>query len=309
MTQTIIGVDISKDWLDAHRLLDQAERRFANSKTGWRALIKWSGDASIAFEPSGPYHRGLERALAMAGRPAVKINPLQARRFAEAAGTRAKTDPLDARLLARMADALDLQPTPTISETLRQLKELQGARQALVKDRTAAKNRAQYLANSLLKRQAADRLKHIEAQMKAIDAEIDCLCKTDADLAEKRRILASIPGLASLSATALLIQAPELGKLNAKQIASLAGLAPFTKQSGQWNGRATIRGGRAQLRQSLYMPALVAARFNPDLKALYDRLIKAGKPPKLALTALMRKLLILANALIRDRRNWNPIQT
>ncbi len=306
MTHLTLGVDVSKDWLDAHRLADRADRRFANSKSGWRALIKWSEGAPIAFEPSGPYHRGLEQALAAAGRPAVKINPLQARRFAQAIGTRAKTDKVDARMLARMAATLDLPPTAALSDTIRQLKELVIARQALVKDRTAAKNRTKQITRPLLIDQAKARLLQIETQMKAIEAEIDTIIKGDPELAARRDILASIPGISSITATLLLVEAPELGSLEAKQAACLAGLAPFTRQSGKWKGKAMIAGGRALLRQALYMPALVAARHNHDLKAVYQRLRNAGKPPKLALTALMRKLVILANALLRDQRLWSP---
>lgn len=304
MTQTIVGVDVSKDRLDAHRLNDTVTRCFKNTKAGRRELIAFARGGRVAFEPSGAYHRDLERDLAAAGLEAVKINPLQVRRFAEAIGTRAKTDPIDARLIAAMAARLDLPPTPPCSQIVADLKALQIARQALVKDRTAAKNRAGHLQNPFLKRQAAARLRHVEAQLAALDAEIAALIASDENLCRRRNILTSIPGISAITAAALLAEAPELGTLDAKAIASLAGLAPMTRQSGRWNGRAIIRGGRANLRHALYMPALVAARYNPDLTAVYQRLISAGKPPKVALTALMRKLVILANALLRDDRTW-----
>ena len=305
MPHSIVGVDISKDWLDAHRRSDGKDRRFANTRTGRRALIGWSDGACIAFEPSGPYHRALERHLAAAGVGAVKINPLSVRRFAEAVGCRAKTDAVDARLIAAMAAQLELPLTPPLPETTQDLKALQIARQALVKDRTAAKARAQSHECAFLKRQTAARLRHVEAQLAALDARIAALIAGDEHLARRRDILVSIPGVSAVTAAALLAEAPELGTLEGKAAASLAGLAPMTRQSGKWNGRAMIRGGRAHLRHALYMPALVTARFNPDLKAVYQRLIRAGKPPKVALTALMRKLLILANALVRDDRSWN----
>lgn len=304
MTYCVVGVDVSKDWLDAHRPSDGADRRFPNTKQGRQSLIRWAGEARVAFEPSGPYHRALERHIAAAGLEAVKINPLQVRRFAEAVGTRAKTDALDARLIATMAAQLSLPSTPPLNQTLRDLKALQIARQGLVKDRTAAKNRAQSHESAFLKRQAAARLSHVKAQLKALDREIAALINADESLARRRDILTSIPGVSVVTAAALLAEAPELGALDGKAAASLAGLAPITRQSGQWNGRAAIRGGRAHLRHALTMPALVAARFNPDLNAVYDRLISAGKPPKVALTAWMRKLLILANALLRDHRPW-----
>lgn len=310
MIEYNIGVDVSKDWLDVHRLPDGTTRRFPNTKTGLRALIAWllkQPVARIAFEPTGPYHRALERALADAGLPLVKLNPRQARRFAEAIGKLAKTDRADAALLAKMAALLKPDVRPVPSATIAMLKELHLARTALIKDRTAANNRQKALTVPLLKRQAAQRLRHIEAQLAAVEKAIEELILEDQDLAGRLAILVSIPGISKLTAFALLIEMPELGTLTGKQAASLAGLAPVTRQSGGWTGRAFIRGGRANLRCALYMPALVAARFNPDLKSTYDKLLAAGKPAKVALTALMRRLLVLANALLRDGRKWSPI--
>ncbi|MEM0909064.1 MAG: transposase [Pseudomonadota bacterium] len=305
MTDVVVGVDVWKDWLDAHRRVDGQNRRFANTKQGRQSLIRWACGARIAFEPSGPYHRVLERHLAAVGQDAVKINPLQVRRFAEAVGTRAKTDAIDGRLIAVMAVTLNLPATPPLGRTACLLKALQIARQGLVKDHTTAKNRAHAQECAFFKRQAAARLRHVEAQLKALDGEIDALIAADQSLASRRAVLLSIPGISTVTAAALLAEAPELGTLSGKVIASLAGLAPMTRQSGQRNGRAMIRGGRAHLRHALSMPDLVAARFSPDPKAVYNRLISAGKPPKGALTALMRKLLILANALLRDRRPYD----
>ena len=306
MAQNIIGVDVSKDALDAYRRVDGAERRFANSKAGLRALLRWSGGAAIAFEPSGRYHLALERALGEAGTGAIKINPLQARRFAEATGARAKTDRADARLLADMAALLALEPTPPKDTNLMTLKELRIAHRGLIKDRVSARNRAKGLTLAILRRQNAERLRQIEAQIQAVEAEIDALIELQPDLAAKRDILLSIPGISTRTAIALLIDAPELGELGRAEAASLAGLAPYARESGQWKGRAVIRGGRAMLREALYMPALVAARFNPDLTAFYNRLREAGKPGKVAIVAVMRKLLLLANALLRDGRKWTP---
>ena len=168
MNNDTIGVDVSKDHLDAHRLADGAARRFANDKGGHKALIKWLTQTPlyrVVFEPTGPYHRAVERALGVAGVPFVKVNPRQARRFAEATGKLAKTDRLDAAILARMGALLELQARPAPSEILLELKELYVAREALVKDRTAAKNRGKVLTLSLLKRQNAQRLEQIDRQM------------------------------------------------------------------------------------------------------------------------------------------------
>ena len=309
MTELTIGIDISKDHLDAHRLPDGAAGQFANNKTGLTRLIHWIGAADVAlvvFEPTGRYHRDLERRLGAAGYPLAKVNPRQARRFAEALGVRAKTDRADAAMLARMGAALALEPQPLKPEILHDLNDLQVARRALVKDRTAAKNRAKGLRLALLKRQNATRLKCIEADLAQIDEAIAAMIMAEPELAARHQILISISSISDVTAAALITLMPELGALEHKQAASLAGLAPITRQSGNWRGRAFIQGGRAALREALYMPALVACRFNPDLKAKYTRLIADGKPPKVAIVAIMRKLLILANALLRDNRKWTP---
>ena len=308
MKHDTIGVDVSKDHLDAHRLADGATRRFANDKGGHKALIKWLAETPlnrVVFEPTGPYHRAVERALGASGVPFVKVNPRQARRFAEATGKLAKTDRLDAAILARMGSLLELEARPARSEVLFELKELYLAREALVKDRTAARNRGKALTLSLLKRQNAQRLEQIDRQIATVEAAILQIVEADESLADRFAILISIPGV-SITAFALLIAMPELGSLEAGQAANLAGLAPIARQSGRWTGRSSIRGGRADVRQALYMPALVAARFNPDMKAKYAHLIKTGKPAKVALTAIMRKLVVLANALLKANRTWTP---
>ena len=308
MTNDTIGVDISKDHLDAHRMSDGASRRFANDGAGHRAFTGWLGqpDMRVVYEPTGPYHRAFERKLATGGFALVKVNPRQARRFAEATGRLAKTDRLDAAMLARMGTLLDLDARPVRSPILNDLKDLHTAREALVKNRTAARNRAKTLTLAILKRHNAEQIRQIERQRAAIDKEIMALIEAEPDLSRRFAILVSIPGVSALTAFALLIEMPELGTLGNGQAASLAGLAPVARQSGNWTGRAFIRGGRANVRQALYMPALVAMRFNPDLKAKYDQLKAAGKAPKLAITAIMRKLVLLANALLRDGRKWTP---
>jgi transposase len=258
----------------------------------------------VVFEATGAYHRLLEHELGRAGVPMVKVNPLQARRFAEAIGRRAKTDAVDAAMLARFGALDALQARPMVSKTLRDMKELLVARRGLVKDRVAAANRAQVQCSPLLKRHAAQRLRQVERQVAAIDAALRALCRADPDLQARLDILVSIPGIGEATALTLLIEMPELGSIDNPCVASLAGLAPLACDSGQHRGKRFIRGGRAQLRQALYMPALVAIRCNADMKAKYQALIAAGKPPKVAITAIMRKLAILANVLLRDGRPW-----
>jgi transposase len=262
--------------------------------------------ARVVFEATGPYHRDLERALAVAGLPAAKVNPRQARRFAQATGKLTKTDRCDARMLARLGAALEPAPTPAPNPTIEAMRELVGAREALAKDRVAALNRQKTARSAVLSAQIARRLRQIEADVAVIDAELKALRDADPVLAERFDILVSVPGLGPVAANVLIAEMPELGTLDQGEAASLAGLAPVPQDSGKTQGLRSIRGGRAGLRRALYMPALVAARFNAQCKARYDALLARGKPAKVAIVAIMRKLLILANALLRDNRKWQP---
>ena len=312
MTATIartVGVDISKLTLDVYLHPQATARQFPNTTAGIKALLTLLGQTSIhrvIFEPTGAYHRVLERQLGDAGVPMVKVNPLQARRFAEAIGQRAKTDAVDAAMLARFGALEALQTRPVVSQTLSTMKELLVARRGLVKDRVAATNRNHVHRAPLLKRLADQRLRQVERQIAAIDAELRALCRADAELEARLDILVSIPAIGEATALTMLIEMPELGTMDNKCVASLAGLAPVARDSGQHSAKRFIRAGRAHLRQALYMPALVAIRFNADIKAKYQALRTAGKPPKVAITAVMRKLAILANVLLREQRNWTP---
>lgn len=207
-------------------------------------------------------------------------------------------------MLARMGAALALVPQPAKPEILHHLNDLVVARRALVKDRAAVKNRAKGLRLALLCRLNRARLAQIEDDLETIDKAISEIIKANPELRARREILVSIAGISEVTAAAILTMMPELGHFDRRQAASLAGPAPVTRKSGRWHGKAFVQGERAALRQALYMPAVVACRFNPDLKAKYDQLIAAGKPVKVAITAIMRKLIILANALVRDNRLW-----
>jgi transposase len=262
--------------------------------------------ARIVFEATGAYHCLLQKALVEAGLPWVKVNPRQARRFAQAAGKLAKTDRCDALMLARIGAALELEPNLPVSPTVETMKEFVNARHALVKDRVAALNRQAIAVSTLIKRQLAQRLRQIDSQIEAIDKRLKTLRKADADVSERFDILTSIPSFGEGTANVLMVETSELGRLDHQQAASLVGLAPVANDSGQTCGKRSIRGGRPRARQALYMAALSAIRFNPQLKTKYQALIKAGKPAKVALVAVMTKLLILANALIRDNRKWAP---
>ena len=220
-----------------------------------------------------------------------------------------QSDRVDAAMLARMGAALELQAQTPRPKSFHDLRELLAARRALIKDRAAAKIRRSVATLPLLKRQLEDRLALIDKDVKRIDTELARMAALDPDLSRRVAILQTIPGVGEVTAVTLTIDMPELGELEGKQAASLAGLAPVSQQSGRWQGKERIQGGRAALRQALYFPAIVAARFNVDLKLIYDRLTAAGKQKKVALVAIMRRLIVMANALIRDNRPWAPNHT
>lgn len=241
-----IGLDISKTKLDCHRLRDGAFKTFSNPKTGFAKLRHWIGSptpAFVVYEVTRPYHGAFECNLC-GHLPLVKINPMQARRFAQAHGTRAKTDQVDAAVLAQMGAALSLQADAPAPEGRHELKELQVARTALVKDRTRLLNRITTQTLVLTKRRSMAQRLQIEASFKEIEAEIKTRLRATDQGALAHDILCSIPGIGKPTVTAILIECPEIATLGRKQIASLARLAPMTRQSGQWRGQAFVQGGR-----------------------------------------------------------------
>lgn len=304
--QDTIGIDISKDTFDIHRLSDRRHERFGSDRAGLAALRRWIGKAPvrIVYEATGRYHRDLEAVLGAAGHDLVKVNPTRARRFAQAISQGAKTDRVDAAMLARMGAVLDLDAKPVRSETMHEIRELHIARRALNKDRTACRNRLEAARNKVVVAQLRARLRQVDSQLKQIDTELARLIAEDPALARRQEILCSIPGIGEVTAVAMIVEMPELGTMEPKEAASLSGLAPITRESGKWKGRSKIGGGRRGMRNALYMPALVAIRHNLHLAETYRKLVDAGKPAKLAIAAIMRKLVILANALIRDDREW-----
>ena len=307
MDHTTVGVDVSKAHLDAHVNPEGRAARFPNTPDGIRRLVKWVGDGPVrcvAYEHTGRWHRPLEAALLRAGLPAAAANPLRARRFAEATGRLAKTDPVDAAMLADMAAAMDLRRAVARTAALAGLRELVLAREQFVKDRTAAQNRLGEASHRLLRTETKRRLAQARRQVKAVDAAVREALAADPRLARRAEVLCSAPGISQATAACLIAEAPELGSLSPKAAACLVGLAPFANQSGARDGKRSIRAGRARPRAALYMPALVAIKHNPDLKARFERLRAAGKPHKVALTAVMRSLLVLANALLAQDRLW-----
>lgn len=303
-----IGIDISKGALDAYRLTDGKHFRVLNTKAGHKTLLAWIGKSKtqlIVFEATGAYHRQLELSLGRASFSFAKVNPKTARRFAQAIGKLAKTDRVDACMLARMGSALELEAQTPQNENLHDLRELLTTRRALVKDQAAAKARRATATLALITDQLDKRLTQVENDIRVVNAAIAEIIAEDPMMSQRLSILLSIPGVGPVTASTMLIDMPELGTIDGKQIASLAGLAPISRQSGKWQGKERIQGGRAIFRRALYMPALVSTRFNPEFKMKYEQMLRIGKLKKVALTAIMRKLLVMANALLRDGRIWS----
>ena len=309
MIESTVGIDVSKAHLDAHAAPAGRSARFPNDPSGFRELLAWIGPETerVAYESTGAYHLDFEKALLKAGAPLFAVNPHHVRCFARSRGGRAKTDAADARTLAAMAAAIDdLRPTAAKSQAQRDLEELRLERDGLVRDRTAIGNRRERLRHPAVKRRNKRRLARIERQVKEVDGEIAEILQSDDELRRRCEILTSIPGVSDVTAAGLVAHMPELGSLTGPRAASLAGLAPVTRESGTWKGRSFIQGGGEKVRRLLHMPAVAAIRRNPDLAAKHQELRAAGKPPKVALTAVMRKLVILANVLVQQDRLWTP---
>jgi transposase len=300
------GVDVSKAWLDAHVLPSDEALRVPNTAAGIAQLKRWLVKRKvelIAVEATGRWHRLLCRSLSASQIAVAVTDPYRVRQFAKAQGIAAKTDRLDARVLAQFALVMAPPVRPLTPQALEELQELVTARQSAVAEQTALKNQRNVAETAFLKAQFARRIVRLKADIRAIERE--CLKRIDGDehLARRFAILTSIPSIGPVIAMTLIASLRELGSLGKKQIGSLAGLAPVADDSGQRHGVRTIWGGRALIRTTLYLAAVTASRCNPDMKAFYDRLTLT-KPPKVALLAIARKLVILANTLLAGDRTW-----
>lgn len=302
-----VGVDVCKDWLDVYLHPIGHQFRVASTPDGLKRLKRRLAGLQvviIVMEATAKYHRQPHRTLAAAGFAVAVVNPLRSRLFAEATGQLAKTDRLDARLLAILAESLAPAATPPVAEALEALQELVRARATAIAGQTALTNQRAASQTAFLKAELGRRLKAIATHIARLEAEIDRRIASDPALERRYEIVRSIPGIGPVAAVALIIGLPELGTCSGKAAGLLAGLAPLACDSGATAGQRRIRGGRAHVRTALYFAAIAAARFNPGLSGFYRRLRAAGKKPKVAITAVMRKLVVLANVLVREDRLW-----
>lgn len=305
-----VGIDVSKARLDV--FVHPLGESFAvgNDEAGVAELAarlgRLEGLASIGLEASGRYERLAVAELTVSGLPVVVLNPAQVRHYAKAIGLKAKTDPIDARLVAQFLDAVRPEPRPVPDAATTELEALMTRRRQLVAMRVSERARREQAAPGLVRVSIVRHLALLDDQLRELDAHIDSTVRGTPVWRDKEDLLASVPGVGKTIARTLLAEMPELGQLKPRQIAALAGLAPFTRQSGTWRGRAFIAGGRSTVRAALFMGALVAARHNPVLKAFRDRLIANGKPKIVAIVATARKLLVILNAILRDQKPWNP---
>jgi transposase len=304
-----VGIDVSKDWLDLW--LDPSKRfeRVGNDAAGWAALIGLLADLGpvsgtiVALEATGGYERGLRTTLLEAGFDVRLLNPLRVRLYARSLGRNAKNDRIDARIIARYAQAADTHPE-ILDKAREHLAELVSHRRRLIDERVAVSNQTPILQATVLKAQNRDRLALIERQIGETDALILDALGAVPDIAAKVKLLKTLKGVKDVTAVTLVALLPELGRITRQAIAALAGLAPFDHDSGKLKGKRCISGGRAAVRTALYMAARAAALSKSPLADFYKRLIKAGKTPKVATVALMRKMLVTLNAIIRDNQAW-----
>lgn len=302
-----VGIDVSKDRLDVAVRPGGEVFAVERNASGVDRLIermRTLAPSIIALEATGGFETVVAAALAAATLPIVVVNPAQIRAFARALGQRAKTDPIDAAVIAHFAEATKPEPRPLADEATQLLADLVARRRQIIEMIGAESQREKRIGVPRLRKSIRRVIGMLEKELAELDGDIDAGVRGSPAWREKEDLLASVPGVGSIIARTLIADLPELGTLSRKQIAALAGLAPFTRQSGQWKGRSFIGGGRASVRTALFMGALVAARHNPVLKAFFDRLIAAGKPKMVALIAVARKLLTILNAIVRDKRPW-----
>jgi transposase len=308
MTAPCIGLDIAKDHIDVGTWPKRETWQVPNTSEGIAQLtsdLTARAPAYVLLEASGGYEQEAAATLASAGLPVVVVNPRQVRDFAKATGQLAKTDRLDALILARFADAVQPEIRPLPDAAAEELRTLLVRRTQVVGMIAAEKNRLK-TAGPAVREHIKAHIAWLEGQRDDLDTELRERLQASPVWREKEQLLRSVTGIGPVASLTLLANLPELGHLSRKEIAALAGLAPIARDSGTFRGRRTIYGGRAKVRHGLYMATVSATKHNPVIRAFYERLIAAGKLPKVALTACMHKLLLICNAILRTKTAWDP---
>lgn len=309
MKSSYVGVDVSKERLDVALRPTGGHHWFSNDPDGIEALVSRLAEerpALVVLEASGGYERPAAAALAASGLAIAVVNPRQARDFAKATGKLAKTDALDAESLARFAEAVKPEPRVLPGEEAVLLGEILDRRRQLIGMLVAENNRLSATASESVRRRIQAHIRWLEKEISRTDGELEEAIERSPTWRENESLLRSVPGVGPVLARTLLAELPELGTLSHKRLSALVGVAPFNFDSGTLRGRRMVWGGRARVRSTLYMASLAATRYNPAIRAFYERLVAAGKPRKVALVACMRKLLSILNAVVRDRVPWSP---
>jgi transposase len=309
MSDTFIGIDVSKATLDVAVLPTQETFSVENNQAAYPALIarlRALSPRCIVLEASGGYEMAVAASLAASALPVVVVNPRNVRDFAKATGRLAKTDRLDSLVLAHFAEAVKPQLRAVKSAEQRALDELLGRRRQLIEMHVAEQNRLGQAATAAVQKEIKAHLAWLEKRISSTDTQLKDRLQQSPVWRERDDLLQSVPGIGAVTSLTLLASLPELGSLCRQKIASLVGVAPLHDDSGTKRGKRRIRHGRAHLRSILYMAALTAVRCNPVLKAFYKRLLASGKPHKVALTACMRKLLVIVNTMVKNNSSWNP---
>lgn len=307
MTQ-YVGIDVSKALLDVYLLPEETARQFPRDEAGLIALSGWLGSlelGAVVMEASGGYEQSVVAVLAASGLPGIVVNARQVRDFARALGVLAKTDRIDARVIAQFAQAVKPQVRALKSEDLQELEALVARRRQLLEMLTAEQNRLALARHTRVKRDLKTTVEWLERRLAGIDSELGRRIRESAVWREKEDLLKSVPGIGPVNTRTLMASLPELGTLNRHGISALVGVCPFNCDSGTLRGKRRIWGGRATVRSVLYMATMTATRCNAVIRAFYQRLVHAGKPKKVALVACMRKLLTILNAMLRDHKPWN----
>jgi transposase len=309
MDAIYVGIDVSKAQLDVHVRPSGEAFSVARDGKGLEELVQRLRALSpqlIAVEATGGFERVVAAAIGGAGLPLVVVNPAQVRHFAQAIGKRAKTDPIDAAVIAHFVEATKPELRALPDEAQRLLAELVGRRRQIIDMTVAERQREKRAVDVRVRKSILRHIKVLEKELPVIDKDIDTLVRGSPAWREKEDLMITLKGVAHKTARKLLATVPEIGGLTRRQIGSLVGAAPFTRQSGRWKGKSMIAGGRSDARAALFMAALVASRHNPVLKVFYQRLLAAGKPKMVALIAVARKIIVTLNAMIRDKKPWQP---